>query len=191
MMRSLIFPFTLGLAMSNFFAGKCGTEVRTNTNFRTGDPTQEVFILPAGYRGPFIAIYDQPNGQSPEWRGDSAIFAVPKNGVIRIKSVEPGMRTKTSHVFEGRPSSTMDAYPTCADMRVHPIDSLPAVCWLDFQMLGTGIPNHIVAVITDWAGIPENFERTTALYDSVLFGGKGLAAKKWEDPPDFKRKRAE
>ncbi len=76
-------------------------------------------------------------------------------------------------------------------MRVQVRDSEPRVCWLDFPMGTNTTPDHIVAVITDWTALPENFERATALYDSVLFDGKGLAAKKWEEPPDFRRKRTD
>jgi hypothetical protein len=74
-------------------------------------------------------------------------------------------------------------------MRVHETDARPGVCWLDFSIGGTGIPNHIVAVITAWSEIPENFQRTTFVYDSVLFGGKGKATQKWREPPDLAKRR--
>lgn len=80
------------------------------------------------------------------------------------------------------------SYPTCSDMRVAVADSSSAVCWLDFQGGGTGIPNHIAAVVTKRERIPLNFERTTVVYDSVLFGAKGHFRRKWEEPRDLKRK---
>lgn len=73
-------------------------------------------------------------------------------------------------------------------MRVWVTDSLPRICWLDYSVGGTGIPSHVVAVVTDWVGIPANFNRTTFVYDSVLHKGKGLAIQKWTEPPELRRR---
>lgn len=158
------------------------------------DPTRvasrEVFLLPKDYRGPFVAIYDQPNGVQPSWRGDTATFVVDPNGIVRIRSSEPPRTTRTSHSFVGAGDRVLPNYPTCADMRVHAIDNRVAVCWLDFSVKRPGTPDNVVAVITDWEDIPKNFERTTFVFDSVLLGGAGLGRRQWEEPRDMKRQRA-
>jgi len=148
----------------------------------------ERFLIPKNYRGPFVAIYEQPSGVRPQWRGDTAIFLVPSNGIIRILSAEPPPSTRTSIVFKDSPNVRLQNFPTCADQRLYLVDSKPRVCWLDYQVLGTGIPRHIVAVITDWAGIPKNYERTSFVYDSVLHRGRGSTIRKWEEPPELLRR---
>lgn len=153
-------------------------------------PIREIFILPRDYRGPFIAIYEQADGQYPTWRGDSAFVRVPASGVVRLHYAEPPTSTRTSHVHDGRRSGPLPNYPTCADMRVGVADSRVGVCWLDFQVNMGNTPDHIVAVVTDWNGIPANFERTTQVYDSVLLGGKGIGIRSWEEPRNLKSLRA-
>jgi hypothetical protein len=151
-------------------------------------PQREIFVLATGYRGPFLAVFAQPDGVMPEWRGDTAVYRVPPTGILKIALPEPPNSTKTSHVFADNRSAFIGNYPTCADMRVHVADALPRICWLDFWAGGTGIPDHIVAVVTDWNGIPANFNRTTFVYDSVLHGGRGMARREWTEPRDLSRR---
>jgi hypothetical protein len=151
-------------------------------------PAKELFVLPSGYRGPFIAIYGDTLGVEPRWRADTAVFAVPANGILRIKFEEPPHSTKTSHVFADAPDKWIGNVPTCADMRAYITDTIPRICWLDYSFGGTGIPSHIVAVVTDWVGIPKNFERTSFVYDSVLYRGPGTTVRKWTEPPELVRK---
>jgi hypothetical protein len=146
------------------------------------------FVLPAGYSGPFIAIYDQPNGVTPSRHGDTAIYIIPMSGVLRIAAEEPPHYTKVSFAFPNS-SAVLQQFATCADMREYRHDGATKVCWLDFAMGGTGIPDHIIAVITDWNHIPDNFNRSTFVYDSVLFGGKGKARQNWEEPRSLNNAR--
>jgi hypothetical protein len=151
-------------------------------------PKFEIFVLQPGYRGPFVAIYADTNGITPSWRGDTGIYHVPATGVVRIAHAEPPRSTKVAHVFSDAPGKWIGNYPTCADMRVYVPDADPHVCWLDFSYGGTGVPDHIVAVITDWGGIPDAFHRTTIVYDSVLHRGTGKIVREWKDPPDLHRR---
>ena len=163
----------------------CGSGNAASVSEDKTSPTREVFVLPPNYRGPFIAIYGQRDALPPRWHVDTAVFSVSKSGVVRIGYPEPEAGTHTVHVFFDKPAESLGNYPTCADMRVHVKDTRVAVCWLDYQVHRQDTPAHIVAVITDWQGIPANFERTATLYDSVLFGGKGIALRKWEEPRDL------
>jgi len=145
-------------------------------------------VLPKGYRGPFVAIYGQREGTLPRWLGDTAEYLVPNDGILKISLAEPPHSTKVSHVFADKPNVTLRNIPTCADMRAHVSDTIPSICWLDYSFGGTGIPEHIVAVVTDWAGIPANFNRTSFVYDSVLHKGDGKTIQKWTEPPELTRK---
>jgi hypothetical protein len=148
----------------------------------------EIFVVPQAYRGPFIAIFGQQAGAFPEWRGDTAVYRVPDNGILRVALPEPPHSTKAVLVFANAPNNWIGNYPTCADMRVYVTDDRPRVCWLDYSVGGTGIPDHIVAVVTDWTGIPDQFNRTSFVYDSAVLGRK-KANRHWEEPRDLPRQR--
>jgi hypothetical protein len=36
--------------------------------------------------------------------------------------------------------------------------------------------------VTDWVGIPDNYERGARMLDSLFFGGKGTSRFKWAEP---------
>ena len=153
-------------------------------------PARELFILPAGYSGPFMANYGQSKGVHPTWRGETSTILLGADGIVRIAYPEPPHRTVTSFTFVDDPARPVRQYPTCADMRVHAQRASSGVCWLDFVMGSSGptaTPEHVIAVVTDWAGIPENYERTTFVYDSVLYDGRSTEA--WVEPPDLRLKQ--
>lgn len=167
------------------------TQKAKSANQQSRVPRMERFIFPAGYKGPFVAVYGQSDATEPTWNGDTAIFTVPPSGVVRIPYPEPPRSSRTSHFLANEPTRALDNYQTCEDMRVHVTDALPRVCWFGHTILGTGIPSHIVAVVTDWSGIPANFNRTSFVYDSVLFQGKNHMYLKWEEPPEILKRRQE
>jgi len=74
-------------------------------------------------------------------------------------------------------------------MRVHVSDTITSICWLDYSIGGTGVPRHVVAVVTNWSSIPANFNRTSFVYDSVLYKGPGTTIRKWEEPPELLRRQ--
>jgi hypothetical protein len=56
-----------------------------------------------------------------------------------------------------------------------------AVCWLAVRV-GAECPDPRRFIVTDWAGIPENYDRGAWMLDSAFFGGKGLSRFKWREP---------
>jgi hypothetical protein len=152
-------------------------------------PRMEIFILPAGYRGPFLAVYGDTASTQATWRADTAFYSVPPHGVVRVPHPEPPRSTRTSLAFSNDLSKRLDNYPTCEDMRASVTDSLPRVCWFGYSYAEHDTPDHIVAVVTDWAGIPVNFNRTAFVYDSVLFHGRKKMNLKWEEPAETLKRR--
>jgi hypothetical protein len=150
-------------------------------------PAREMFLLRTGYVGPFVAVYDQQNGVMPSWRGDTAMFTVPNDGILKIRNAEPPSLTKTQFAFANAPNTPFASYNSCADMRLRVPDGRIASCWIGFSIVGTGIPKHLVAVITQRDRLPRDFERTTFVYDSVVLGGKGKGIQHWEEPPSVRR----
>jgi hypothetical protein len=57
-----------------------------------------------------------------------------------------------------------------------------AVCWLAIQVGENGTPDHAVYIVTDWVGIPENYDRGAKMLDSLFFGGRGVSKFKWAEP---------
>ncbi len=181
-----VFVFGLGaICLSG-----CGPPARREENVNRV-PKVEVFVLPTGYRGPFMALYSQPAGYEPVRRGDTAFYQVPVTGIVRIAHDPPPRSTSTFHVFENAPAKMLRSYPTCADMRVHLSGSEATFCWLDYWVGGTGVPYHIAGVVSDWGTLPANFERTSFVYDSVLHKGGGRHVRKWSEPAEVvKRNRS-
>lgn len=45
-------------------------------------PDAETFLIPEGYRGKAIVIFDQPEGQAPETESGRRLYRIPKSGVL-------------------------------------------------------------------------------------------------------------
>ena len=137
----------------------------------------EIFVTIEGYRGPLIAIYDQPGGIAPAWRGDTALYAVPPSGIVRIALAEPARGTRVFLVESGVAYRPVAIFGTCDEEPLVATADLPQACWLDFEVGGTGIPDHIVAVVTSALSLDADYYRTTFVYDSVVLGGNGGKAR--------------
>jgi hypothetical protein len=42
----------------------------------------EIYLIPDGYEGPVLVVYDQPNGQPPEYEGSARLYEVPDTGLL-------------------------------------------------------------------------------------------------------------
>lgn len=142
----------------------------------------QVFVLPAGYRGPVTVIYDQPNGQRPKTVDGQVVYDVPEDGVVRTalpEEVLAGAKVK----FVNGTHSALSQYHNCTQMRLQGLATDPtAVCWLAIQVGEPGTPDHAVYIVTDWVGIPDNYERGAKMLDSLFFGGKRTSKFKWAEP---------
>ena len=147
------------------------------------DPRVELYMLSPRYQGPVLVIYDQPTGVGTLWHRDTAIYAVPSTGVVRVKASQPGRATAVTHVYGDAPNKALPYIGTCKASYQRLTDDRPIVCDTGFDASGTGIPDHIVAIISDRKRLPENFDRTIFVFDSVVWGGKGMFHQRWSDPP--------
>lgn len=163
--------------------GGCGRFAGQGSDGSARVPDHELFLLPRDYRGPVLAIYDQPHGQQPAWRGDTGIYGVPATGIVRVPHSEPPRATGVSVAFSHLPHTFLRYYQTCDVMRLHAPRDTVGYCSLDFWRGGTGVPDHVViGVVTDWDGIPQNYNRTAFVYDSVLFDRRNPRSFQWEEP---------
>src|SRR5438105_4218086 len=150
-----------------------------------GERKLQLFVLPADFQGPVMVIYDQPGGVRPKAVKGQIVYDVPGDGIVRTalpEEVLAGSQVK----FVYRSRAALPQYHTCTQMRLQGLASDPAaVCWLAIQVGGNGMPDHAVYIITDWAGIPQNYNRGARMLDSLFFGGPGGPSSskfKWQEP---------
>jgi|SRR6059058_2410549 len=142
----------------------------------------QIFVLPSGYRGPVMVIYDQPNGAHPRNVDGQVVYDVPRDGIVRTalpEEVLAGARVQ----FVNASHAALPQYHNCTQMRMSGLATDPAaVCWLAIQVGESGTPDHAVYIVTDWVGIPENYDRGAKMLDSLFFGGSGVSKFKWAEP---------
>lgn len=142
----------------------------------------QVFVLPDGYQGPVMVIYDQPGGVRPKAVNGEIVYDVPDDGVVRTafpEEVLAGAKLK----FVYRSSPALPQYHNCTQMRLKGLAGDPAgVCWLAIQVGTSGTPDHAVYIVTDWVGIPQNYNRGARMLDSLFFGPTRSSKFKWEEP---------
>jgi hypothetical protein len=146
------------------------------------DRRLQLFVLPTDFQGPVMVIYDQPDGVRPKAVNGMIIYDVPSNGIVR--TVLPEEVLAGSQVrFVYKSHSALLQYHTCTQMRLEGLASDgAAVCWLAIQVGNSAMPDHAVYIITDWTGIPENYNRGARMLDSLFFGGPSGSRFKWQEP---------
>ena len=132
----------------------------------------EHFVLRKAYQGPVVVLYAQGNGATSERIGSKLHYHVPASGILEVREPEPVRGSHAVFSFAGEDDKPLRVFSTCRDLNERSRSSATEVCWLDFQAGGTGKPDHVVAVVTTHANLERNFNRTTAVYDSVLTGKK-------------------
>ena len=143
---------------------------------------QQIFVLPDGYRGPVMVIYDQADGARPKTINGEISYDVPSDGIVRTAFPEEVLAGATVR-FMYKSSPALLQYHTCTQMRLEGLAGDPtAVCWLAVQVGGVAMPDHAVYIVTDWAGIPANYNRGAQMLDSLFFGGPGLSKFIWREP---------
>ena len=146
---------------------------------------QQLFVLPPDFQGPVMVIYDQTDGLKPTPVNGTIVYEVPRDGIVRTvlpEEVLAGSQVK----FVYRSRSALLQYHTCTQMRLEGLASDGAgVCWLAIQVGSSAMPDHAVYIITDWTGIPANYNRGARMLDSLFFGGPSGSSSskfKWQEP---------
>jgi hypothetical protein len=53
--------------------------------FRISDASDDIFLIPKGFRGQVIVLYAQPHGEPKEFDGKWRIYRVPQNGILKTQ----------------------------------------------------------------------------------------------------------
>lgn len=142
----------------------------------------EIFLVPTEFRGGVVALYQQRVATPVRWAGDTAMYVVPRNGIVRISGVSPTPATFAVVRVAGAAPKNLRAFGSCYDMRREYTSSRNAVaaCWLE-EMGASGAPPHIAFVVSDWEQIPQTYNDAMALVEVAVFGGKKVPLK-WTEP---------
>lgn len=49
------------------------------------NPTDGIYLIPKGYTGEVVIVYDQPDGLMPELENGLYVFRIPENGIMKVK----------------------------------------------------------------------------------------------------------
>ena len=70
------------------------------TTIKINAPSDDIFLIPDGYRGKVIIIYGQENGTPEEYENDKRVYRIPNNGLLRTRFYIKGNSVKTGeHYF--------------------------------------------------------------------------------------------
>ncbi|GAC1657708.1 MAG: hypothetical protein NVS4B3_24570 [Gemmatimonadaceae bacterium] len=129
----------------------------------------EVHLLPAGFLGPVVIIYGQPNGAPPRWEGKARLFVIPPTGVLRTQAPpNPGWSNPSyfyvsaagtrSPIVRGLCDDPLPDGPVqaCA-MGVMYVDNLPR-------------PEYSAYIVARRADISAQSERADSLVRAEVFG---------------------
>lgn len=53
--------------------------------YPTAQTEPEIHLIPFGYRGPVVIMYDMPNGDSIEYENGKRVLRIPVNGLLRTQ----------------------------------------------------------------------------------------------------------
>lgn len=86
---------------------------------------QEVVIVPKGYTGYVLIIYDQPNGAEPTSENGKRLYTIPSNGILKTKfSPNPGWMEFPEFYYGS--IAPENKIPFKANMKTLPVDSIVA-----------------------------------------------------------------
>ncbi|GAC1654437.1 MAG: hypothetical protein NVS4B3_18420 [Gemmatimonadaceae bacterium] len=129
----------------------------------------EVHLLPAGFRGPVVIIYGQPNGDPPRREGRVRLYIIPPSGVLRTQAAPNRGWSKPSYFYvdaAGRRSPIVrglcddplsDGPMQACTMGVIDIDNLPR-------------PEYSAYVVTRQVDLRAQTERGDSLVRAEVFG---------------------
>lgn len=133
---------------------------------------RELNLIPAGFEGPVIIIFNDPNGAPPRWEGSARRYDIPASGVFRTQfgPNEGWGRPDYEYVdANGHRNAIVPGTPC--------VDSLPGdpvqACLDAVRMNGNGVPSppYDAYVVSHRANRKQMYDRGARLVDSILFGG--------------------
>jgi hypothetical protein len=128
---------------------------------------RELDLMPVGFEGPVIIIFNDPNGAPARWERGARRYDIPASGVFRTQfSPNEGWgRPDYEYVDASGHRSLIVPGTPCVDSLLGD----PVQACLD-AVRGPG-PRYDAYVVSHRANRKEMYDRGARLVDSVLFGG--------------------
>ncbi|RMD64840.1 hypothetical protein D6833_03810 [Candidatus Parcubacteria bacterium] len=130
---------------------------------RTPEDVCIEFVIPDGFRGVFFLELDPDDGTSPEWRGNTAIYYIPRSGVLKVSSFD---LFEQWHTERGRYSN---GQPLTADESISQEQYEQSVLLRDAFSMSDGVVERIYFVVGTEKDLM-NFRETNRVW--------------WEGPED-------
>jgi len=131
----------------------------------------EYFLLPIGYEGPVLIIYDQENGLPALYQGRVRIYQVAADGVLRTQFSQSRLAVNRSFWYVGQQGALLALpkvlRPDCADYLP---DDPVAVC-STYTQSGPAMPAHDGFIIGRFKDRDTNLRRFEEVFQASLVSG--------------------
>lgn len=137
-----------------------------------GEP--ELHLIPAGYEGPVVIIFDDPDGAPPEYEGESRLYEIPANGVLRTRFTRSDgwIRPIYMYVDQQGERTPIENEGPCDDLPGDVVQICPMPQRFDFDADGQRVRTDYRAYIVGRrANSRELGMRGDSLVSTLLFGG--------------------
>lgn len=132
----------------------------------------EVHLIPLGFEGPVIVIFNDPAGAPVRHEGRARLYQIPASGVFRTQFApnEGWGLPSYQYVDSAGHRTPIVAGAPCTDSL--PGDP-PQACMdvVRLNMAGVPSPTYSAYVVSHRANRDQMYDRGARLADSVLFGG--------------------
>jgi len=86
---------------------------------------KEIFVLPQGFTGYVLIVYDQPGGQEQVYEDGKRVYNIPTNGILKTKFTNnPGWMEFPEFYYET--VNSKQKIPVKFDLKTLPLDSIVA-----------------------------------------------------------------
>lgn len=140
----------------------------------------EVHLIPAGFEGPVIIIFNDPNGAAMRREGRARRYDIPPSGILRSQFAPNTGWGRPNYEYVdsvGHRTAIVPGTPCVDSLAGDPVQA----CLDAIRMNGNGAPSpqYDAYVVSHRANRKQMYDRGARLVDSVLFGGTS-----WGRPPN-------
>jgi hypothetical protein len=131
----------------------------------------ELHLIPDGFEGPVIIIYEDPNGAPLRMEGDTIRYDIPVSGVYRTQSKlnEGWGRPDYEYVdAAGRRTPIVPGTPCVDSLAGDPVQA----CLDAIKSVGDNTPRYNTYVVSHRRNREQMYARGAKMVDSLFFSGR-------------------
>jgi hypothetical protein len=135
----------------------------------------ELHLIPDGFEGPVLIVFNDPNGTQPEYEGKSRLYEIPPSGVLRTQFPPNDGWGRPIYAYvddQGKHTQIVTGAP-CEDLPDDPVQA----CSMGRRAYGdaTGLrirPEYSAYVVGRKGNRRELYAKGDSLVSVILFGGQ-------------------